>query len=125
MFLVDFAAEHNLLTIRFTGTVGADEMRACYERGQAVLADVQPGYRLLSDLSELDTMDPACVPSIRQSMQFCNSKGIARIVRVIPDARKDIGFNLLAVFHYDPSVRISVCETRAQAEELLGIGRGD
>ncbi len=125
MFSVEFDAEHNLLKIRFTGRVDADEMRACYERIQTVLADVSPGFRLLSDISELDMMDPACVPFIRQSMQFCNGKGIARIVRVIPDARKDIGFNLLAVFHYNPSVRVSVCETRAQAESLLGVGEGN
>lgn len=122
MFSVAFQIEQRLLTIRFTGRVEADEMRACYERLQTLLADVQPGFRLLSDLSDLELMSPACAPFIRQSMQLCNGKGITRIVRVIPDPSKDIGFNLMAVFHYDPSVRITFCETLAEAKSLLEIG---
>ena len=119
MFLVTFDAEQSLLRVHFVGTVDAGEMRVCVEQMETALTDVPPGFRLLSDLSGLEVMNPDCAPFIQQAMQLCNGKKIGRIVRVIPDPRKDIGFNLMAVFHYDPSVRISFCDTLAEAESLL------
>ena len=119
MFDADFDATQRLLRIRFTGRVDADQVRACAEKMQHLLADVAPGWRLLTDLSALESMDVACVPYIRESMRFCNGKGVSTVVRVIPDPRKDIGYGLLTIFHYDPTVRVLVCETLEQAQERL------
>jgi hypothetical protein len=41
-------------------------------------------------------------------------------VRVIPDSRKDIGLNIMSLFHYRRGVRIVTCETLAEAHTILG-----
>ena len=48
--------------------------------------------------------------------------GVAEVVRVIPDPQKDIGLNILSVFHYSRRVRIVTCESLAEAEELFASG---
>jgi hypothetical protein len=53
-------------------------------------------------------------------MDLCNKKGIALVVRVIADPRKDIGFNILSIFHYRRGVRIVTVETLDEGLKALG-----
>jgi hypothetical protein len=121
MFLAEFDEAQNLLAIRFSGQVGAAEVRECAEKMRLLLADIQPGWRMLTDLSQMESMDADCVPFVRESMKLCNAKGVSMVVRVIPDSRKDIGYGLLTIFHYAASVQIAVCETLEQAHSLLAV----
>jgi len=41
---------------------------------------------------------------------------------VVPDARKDIGLNILSQFHYDPKVPIATFETLADALQSFAEG---
>jgi hypothetical protein len=41
------------------------------------------------------------------------------VVRVIPDPHRDIGLQIMSIFHYGGDVQIVTCETLVQAEELL------
>jgi hypothetical protein len=41
------------------------------------------------------------------------------VVRVIPDPQKDIGLNILSLFHYRRRVRIVTCKTLAEAMKAL------
>ena len=80
-----------------------------------LMADLRPGFRLLTDLSGLESMDLACVPYIQRMMDLCNKKGVEMVVRVIPDPHKDIGLNILSLFHYRRRVRIVTCATLEEA----------
>jgi len=42
-------------------------------------------------------------------------------VRVIPDETKDIGLNILTVFHYPYHPHIVTCQTLPQAARVLGL----
>ena len=53
------------------------------------------------------------------SVAYGNKQGVAKIVRVIPDPKKDIGLNILSVFHYPRRIQIITCETRKEALKLL------
>jgi len=119
MFETSIEKPSNLLTIRFAGSVDAEEARLCAAQVQSVLEELQPGFRLLSDLSALVKMDLACVPFIEQVMDRCNDKGISMVVRVIPDPHKDIGFNILSLFHYRRGVRIVACQKMDEAQQAL------
>jgi hypothetical protein len=110
----------NLLTVSYSATVGAEETSRWLTKLQSMIKEMQPGFRLLSDLSDLQTMDLACVPYIEQVMDFCDERHIAMVVRVIPDSRKDIGLNIMSLFHYRRGVRIVTCETLAEAHTILG-----
>ena len=80
---------------------------------------MQRGFTLLSDLSSLDLMDLDCAPDIEWSMEALDEAGIARVVRVIPDPRKDIGFNIMSHFHYRRSVTFVTCDTLEEALKIL------
>ncbi len=79
-----------------------DEPQAqhCLGEIEAALARMQPDFRVLTDLSGLASMDIACAEAIRQIMDLCQDKGVAEIVRIIPDPQKDIGLQLMSHFHY-------------------------
>ena len=99
--------------------VGPEETKRAVATLQGLLADLAPGFRLLTILSDLEEMDIACVPDVKKMMDFCNKKGVETVVRVIPDPHKDIGFNILSLFHYRRRVHIITCETLGDALKQL------
>ena len=108
-----------LLVIRYNGLVRADETEKGLEQIRNGLAKLQSGFRLLADLTELDSMEVGCAPFIEKAMDMCNEKGASMVVRVIPDPHRDIGLQIMSIFHYRGDVQILTCETLAQAEEIL------
>ena len=52
-------------------------------------------------------------------VDLCNKQGIEMVVRVIPDPQKDIGLNILSLFHYRRRVRIVTCATLEEAMKAL------
>ena len=124
MFETGFDKTKNLLRVRFCGHVDADEAKQCTEQMALLLSDATPGFRLLTDLTGLESMDTACVPFIRRAMDLCNKHGVSTVIRVIPDPHKDIGFNILSLFHYGHEIHIVTCENLAAAmQALAGEGR--
>jgi anti-anti-sigma regulatory factor len=119
MYQVRVDKSKNLLKITYAQHVGAEETQRVEEEIPPLLAEVRPGFRLLTDLSDLDSMDLTCVPYIKRMMDLCNQKGVELVVRVIPDLRKDIGLNILSLFHYRRRVRIVTCATLAEAMKAL------
>src|SRR2546423_10127710 len=110
----------NRLVIRYSGTVPSEETEKGLEQIRSGLAQLQSGFRLLADLTDLERMDVGCAPFIEKAMDLCNEKGASMVVRVIPDPHRDIGLQIMSIFHYRGDTQIFTCETLAQAEEILG-----
>lgn len=109
----------NLATLRYFGQVtAADTMTAATEVEHALL-QLQPGFTVLTDLSGLESMDLDCVPSLTKIMDLCRTKGVATVVRIVPDPAKDIGFNILSIIHLRRGVRIVTCESLEEARRFL------
>ena len=119
MYRVEVDKSKNLLKISYAQHVGPDDTKGVDEKIPTLLPDLRPGFRLLTDMSSLESMDLACVPYIKQLMDLCNKHGIEMVVRVIPDPQKDIGLNILSLFHYRRRVRIVTCKTLAEAMRAL------
>jgi len=109
----------NLLTVRYSESVGPAEVERGLEEMRVGLGQLQSSFRLLADLTELQTMDVACAPFIEKAMDLCNEKGASVVVRVIPDPHRDIGMQIMSIFHYGRDVRIVTCQTLAEAAKLL------
>jgi anti-anti-sigma regulatory factor len=107
------------LVIRYDGVVRAEETEKGLEQIRSGLAKLQSGFRLLADLTDLQSMDVGCAPFIEKAMDLCNEKGASLVVRVIPDPHRDIGLQIMSIFHYGGDVQILTCETLAQAKEIL------
>jgi anti-anti-sigma regulatory factor len=119
MFTIELDQSGNGLTIGYAGHVGPDEARRCGEEMRLALAKTQPGFRLLVDLTELQSMDVSCSPLIASMMEMCNAGGVAEVVRIIPDPTRDIGLQIMSLFHYGSDVRILTCASAAEAREAM------
>ena len=119
MFEAGFDKTQNLVRVAYTDQIEAPEVKKCLEQLQALAPELKPGFRLLTDLTALEAMDTASVPYIRKMMELCNKGGVAMVVRVIPDPHRDIGLNILSLFHYRHDLRIVTCETLEGAMKAL------
>ena len=115
----EYDRTQRLLTIRYAGHVDAAETAQLANEFPRLLAEMPPGFRLLTDLRELESMDYACAAHIKQVMDLSNEHGVTEVVRIIPDLRKDIGFKLMSYFHYSGRVAIVTCATLEEARQAL------
>lgn len=120
MYLTEFDRSRRLMKITVAGDTIAEEVRSALENLRSLLIDVQPGFRLLADLSGLVSMPTSVAPHIGEVMDLCAEKGVALVVRLLPpDPSKDIGLAIMSKFHYPPHVSIVTCGTMEEAMQLL------
>jgi hypothetical protein len=119
MFKVEAEPAKKLLIMTFAQHVGPEELEQANVKLPALLDQLPPGFRLLSDLSRLESMDPACLGYIKTNMDLLNKRSVSKVVRVIPDPQKDIGLNILSLFHYRRGLPIVTCETMDEAMAVL------
>lgn len=119
MYQVEADKTKNLLRFTFSQHVTAEETALWRKQLCDVIGTMQRDFTLLTDLSGLDQMDVDCAPDIEWSMEALNEAGVARVVRIIPDPRKDIGLNIMSHFHYRRSVVIVACNTMEEALKIL------
>jgi anti-anti-sigma regulatory factor len=110
-----------VLVIRYCQRVGVEEMRRFLGTVEKVIAHLEPGFVLLTDLSHLKSMDASCAPEIGLIMDLCRERGMSMVMRVVPDPLKDIGFNVISRFHLHPRVKTRTYPNLADAiGSLLG-----
>lgn len=119
MFLATSNKAKRLLHLSYIEHVIAADLQRGYEDIEALLADLPAGFSTLVDLGRLELMDTDCVAGLGKLMELLDQRGLERVVRVIPDPAKDIGFNILARFHYHHNPRITNCKTMIEAAKLL------
>ncbi|MGA2138255.1 MAG: hypothetical protein ABSH14_05275 [Verrucomicrobiia bacterium] len=120
MITIEIDATRNLLAMKYGGRVEAGEMRRHLGEVRAAVGSMPPGFRMLVDLTNLESMTTTCAPYIDQVMDLCNEKGVTKVVRVVPDSKKDIGLGIMSHFHYNRDVHIITCETADEATRALG-----
>jgi hypothetical protein len=108
-----------LLSVHFQGAVTAEHTKVHVHEIEAALPQLGFGFTLITDLTGLDSMELECVPHIARAMDLCLAGGVAKVMRIIPDPQKDIGFTLLSLVHYRGKVPIITCQTRTEAEREL------
>ena len=121
MVLITFNKCQRLLCLNYVQRVSSAELAAVRDDLKAALTDLPDGFRLLVDLSQVEFMDPDCLPDLGRAMELFDQRGVSLIVRVIPDASKDIGLNILTLFHYPHHPRVITCQNLAEALRQLAV----
>ena len=121
MFLVALNKPRQLLQLSYIQHVTPEELRRGYEDARAMAADLAPGFRLLADFGRLDSMDLACRTELGRLMELADQSGVGLLVRVIPDPSKDIGLDILALFHYRKRPRMVTRKNMVEAAEKLSL----
>lgn len=118
-FEIEADAGRRVLRTYFRGIVTAQAFETVADRSASLIAQMKPGFIVVADLSALDRMELDCVPHITRLMDLFRRAGVGRVVRVIPDASKDIGFTLLSHTHYRGKVPFETLASLADAESAL------
>lgn len=121
MFLAEINPPQRLLHLSFIGHVTAAELAHHRDELAALMAALPAGFRLLTDLGRLDSMELDCEPEIGWIMDACDRRGVDTVIRIVPDPQKDIGLNIITLFHYHHRVRAVKCDSMAAAGRLLGL----
>jgi hypothetical protein len=119
MFLATTNKARRLLYLNYIHTVSVGELERGYQEVEGLLTDFAGGFRMLADLGRLEFMDVACADIVGKTMELMDRHGVEMVVRVIPDPAKDIGLNIISIFHYPNRPRIVTCETMAEAAQVL------
>ena len=120
MYLTEFDRSRRLVKISVAGDATAEEAKSGLERLRSLLKDVEPGFKLLADLSAVVSMPTSAAPYIGQVMESCADKGVALVVRLLPaDPRRDIGLAIISRFHYPSDIPIVTCATMEEAMRHL------
>jgi anti-anti-sigma regulatory factor len=121
MHRVEIDPAAHLLTISWAGHVDSEESRRCCEEIRKHMADIQPGGRVLTDLSGLEFVDQECAVHIDRIMDLFHRRGVDTVTRIIPNPYKDVGFNIMSLFHYHyrHGVQIMTCKSMEEARRIL------
>ena len=106
MFLATTNKARRLLYLSYIQNVTVAQLEHGYPEVQALLAEFPDGFQMLADLGRLESMDIACEEIVGRTMEMLEQHGLKRVVRVIPDSTKDIGLNIIGMFHYSKKIRI-------------------
>jgi hypothetical protein len=119
MFLASSNKFRQLLCVSYVDVVTPEQLT----RGRAdvigLLAELQPGFRLLVNLTQLKTMSIECLNEIGSLMEQFDRARVGMVVRVIPDETKDIGLNIMTVFHYQHHPSVVTCMSLTEAARVL------
>src|ERR1700746_756066 len=119
MYTVELDRSKRLLTISAVQTVTAEEANLAAQQIRELVRDVTPGFHVLADFRWLESMDSAAARHIAKIMDALTEKKVASVTRVMPDPHKDIGLNILSLFHYGPNVTITTFEKLADAVQSI------
>ena len=121
MFLVTSNKPRQLLYLSYLQRVKPEELRRGIEDVKVLMTDLTPGFRLLADFGRLESMDLACTSEIGRLMELIDQRGVGQLVRVIPDPSKDIGLDILSIFHYRHHPQVVTCKNLAEAFKKLSL----
>jgi len=119
MILITTNKPKQILLLTFIGHVRPEEIANGRTDLDTLSRELSSGFTLLTDLSPLEILDKNCLPEIVKSMELCDQREVGLVVRVIPDPTKDIGFNILSMFHYSRRPRFITCKSMDEAAKVL------
>ena len=98
-----------------------EELSGAVAEIASALEDLGAGFRLLTDFDRLESVDLKGAVEIGKVMELCAQKGVTLVVRVIPEPSKDIGMNILSLFHYPHRPRMVTCASLLEACRALSL----
>lgn len=117
MFNLSTDAKGNKLVITFKGHFDLRQAEQFYAELQKDIPKLKKGFIVFTDLSSLERMDMSARALIEKAMDLFNKSGVSKVVRIIPDQEKDIGFNIMSIFHYSTEIPIHTYKTYQEAKE--------
>ena len=125
MVKVRYDRKRKTVIVEFAGNVDAEQAKQFFADLEKIRPQLEKHFKLLTDFSFVDTMEFSVKREIETAMDLFNAQGVTEIIRVIPDANMDIGFNLMSAAHYSKQIKVHTVRSRQEAEAHLGSERTD
>jgi anti-anti-sigma regulatory factor len=125
MVKVRYDRKRNTVIVEFEGNVDAEQAKQVFADLEKVRPKLAKEFKLLTDFSLVDAMEFSVKGEIEKAMDLFNAQGVTEIIRVIPDANMDIGFNLMSAAHYSKQIKVHTLRSRQEAEAHLGSEKTD
>ncbi|MBI4845404.1 MAG: hypothetical protein HY810_02885 [Candidatus Omnitrophica bacterium] len=119
MFQLEIDSDKNILKVHLIEHFDNDQGQILLMQLAERIFDLTPGFKILTDLTQLEKMDFDAHKSIDKVMEMCNRFGVSKVIRVVANESSDIGFNIMSLFHYSHSVLIHTCKSLEEAERIL------
>jgi len=119
MFLATANKSRQLVHFSLIGHITRDEFVRARADIVAILNEMYPGFLLLTDFARLESMSTDCAPEIAWAMEICDQKKIGRVIRIIPDSTKDIGLDILTLFHYKNRPPTITCQNILETAQYI------
>ena len=119
MVKVRYDRKRNTVIVEFEGNVDAEQAKQFFADLEKVRPKLEKDFKLLTDFSLVDTMEFSVKGEIEKAMDLFNAQGVIEIIRVIPEANMDIGFNIMSASHYSKQIKVHILRSRKEAEAHL------
>jgi hypothetical protein len=121
MFTFEIDPTKNVIKFIIAHEVREEEVLQCVDDLKKSIGRLKSGFQILTDITYLKKADSTgpIIKYVDRIMDLCNEHGASQVVRVIPDASRDIGFNIMSLFHYGKEVKILTCETMKEAIQRI------
>ncbi|MDD5237774.1 MAG: hypothetical protein PHU96_02250 [Candidatus Omnitrophica bacterium] len=119
MFNLSIDDKGNKLIITVKDYFGLQQAEQFYVELAKSVPKLKKGFIVLTDLSSLERMDISARLLIEKAMDLFNKNGVSRVIRIIPDQEKDIGLNIMSLFHYSSGIAIHTYKSYREAESIL------
>lgn len=119
MIRVSYDPKLNAVVIAFSGQIDITQAEQSYSDIQKATPKHGKGFKILTDLSKVESMEQGVQNAIKRSMDYFNQHGVTEVVRVIPDPSQDIGFSIMSLFHYSKKVQILTVSSFEEANAYL------
>ena len=103
------------IVLIFTGAVDTQQTEELHNSLEKIMPKIKKGFKLLTNLSFMESMDVDAHLSIEKSMQLMDKYGVSQISRIIPDSNKDIGFNIMSMINYSSGVKVNTYTSAGEA----------
>ena len=120
MINVTYDSKHNTIIVELAGKIDLAQGEQLYSAIQKSVPKDGKGFKILTDLTGIETVDPKIKGSIQKLMEFCDKQGVTEVLRAIADPSQDIGLNIMSLFHYSKKVTILTFQSREEAQAHLG-----
>ena len=119
MYKVTHDSKRNIVVIKIGKDFNIKQAGDLHTQLEQILPRCKKGFKVLTDLSSLESMKQEAHRTIEKSMELLNQHGVLKVIRVIPDPAKDIGFNIMSLFHYSRDVKILTYQSIEEAQKHL------
>ena len=121
MHKISFNKTSNIISIKIESSFDLQQAEQLHVEIERIIPEVKKGFTVLTDLTSLQKMDLESRESIAKYMKLFNECGVAEIIRIVPDMTKDLGFNIMSLFHYSRDIKIRTFGSLEEASKHINL----